>query len=161
MALDLAVRSVPSAAAILEEQRGRFMNPDRKAQFEFVMPALSDRPETRDAFFRSLADVENRRREPWVVEGVSYLNHPLRGAQTEKLRAAVARAAAGDPAHGRYFLSGRIDGCHTRPSQQPSSRGYRADVSRRAAGCCPFVSAASCSNPADTLFRVSGMFPEP
>ena len=44
MALDLAVRSVPSAAAILEEQRGRFMNPDRKARFEFVMPALSDRP---------------------------------------------------------------------------------------------------------------------
>ena len=53
MALDLAVRSVPSAAAILEEQRGRFMNPDRKARFEFVMPALSDRLETRGANIRS------------------------------------------------------------------------------------------------------------
>ena len=25
----------------------------------------------------------NRRREPWVVEGLSYLNHPLRGAQAD------------------------------------------------------------------------------
>src|SRR6185503_8225617 len=65
------------------EQRGRFTNPDRKARFEFVMPALSASVETRDAFFQSLADVKNRRREPWVVEGVSYLNHPLRRAQSE------------------------------------------------------------------------------
>jgi aminopeptidase N len=84
MALDLAVRSVPAAAAILEEQRGRFMNPDRKARFEFVLPALSDRQETRDAWFESLKDVNNRRREPWVLEGLQYLHHPLRAAQSEK-----------------------------------------------------------------------------
>ena len=41
MALELAVRGVPDAAAIMEEQRGRFQNPDRKARFEFVTPALS------------------------------------------------------------------------------------------------------------------------
>src|SRR6185503_4679449 len=52
MALELAVRSVPNAAAILEQQRARFTNPDRKARFEFVMPALSDKRETRDSFFR-------------------------------------------------------------------------------------------------------------
>src|SRR5205814_1613349 len=57
MALDLAVRSVPAAASILEEQRARFMNPDRKERFEFVIPALSDRQETRDAWFESLRDV--------------------------------------------------------------------------------------------------------
>src|SRR2546425_1058886 len=84
MALDLAVRSVPAAAAILEDQRGRFMNPDRKARFEFVMPALSGSPETRDTWFKNLADVKNRRREPWVIEGLRYLNHPLRGTQSEK-----------------------------------------------------------------------------
>jgi len=84
MALDLAVRSVPAAAAILEEQRGRFMNPDRKARFEFVMPALSRSPETRDTWFTNLADVKNRRREPWVIEGLRYLNHPLRGTQSAK-----------------------------------------------------------------------------
>src|SRR4029077_18045416 len=38
MSLELAVRAVPSSPEILEEQRSRFMNPDRKARFEFVMP---------------------------------------------------------------------------------------------------------------------------
>jgi aminopeptidase N len=84
MALDLAVRSVPQAASILEEQRGRFMNPDRKARFEFVMPALAASDETRDAWFESLKDVKNRRREPWVLEGLQYLHHPLRAASAEK-----------------------------------------------------------------------------
>ena len=84
MALELAVRSVPAAAAILEEQRGRFMNPDRKARFEFVIPALSGDQPPRDKFFGSLSDVNNRRREPWVVEGLAYLNHPLRASQSEK-----------------------------------------------------------------------------
>ena len=90
MALDLAVRSVPNAAAILDEQRGRFTNPDRRAQFEFVMPALSADPMTRDRFFLSLRDVNNRRREPWVVEGLHYMNHPLRAeASRRHLRAAL------------------------------------------------------------------------
>jgi aminopeptidase N len=84
MALDLAVRSIPAAAAILEEQRGRFMNPDRKSRFEFVMPALSDQQTTRAAWFENLRDVKNRRREPWVLEGLQYLHHPLRAAQSEK-----------------------------------------------------------------------------
>jgi aminopeptidase N len=84
MALDLAVRSVPNAAAILEQQRGRFMNPDRKARFEFVIPALSENQDKRDAWFQSLKDVNNRRREPWVLEGLQYLHHPLRAAQSEK-----------------------------------------------------------------------------
>jgi aminopeptidase N len=84
LALELAVRSVPDAAAILEEQRGRFQNPDRKARFEFVIPALSERTDTRDAFFKGLSDVNNRRREPWVIEGLRYLNHPLRTPESQK-----------------------------------------------------------------------------
>jgi aminopeptidase N len=84
LAQDLAIRSAPNAAAILEEQRGRFRNPDRKAQFEFVMPALSDDPAARDAFFESLKDVKNRRREPWATQGLGFLNHPLRAPASEK-----------------------------------------------------------------------------
>jgi aminopeptidase N len=84
MALDLAVRSAPDAASILDQQRNRIMNPDRKARFEFVMPALSESQATRDAWFESLKNVNNRRREPWVLEGLSYLHHPLRAAQSEK-----------------------------------------------------------------------------
>jgi aminopeptidase N len=90
MALELAVRGVQSAASILEEQRGRFQNPDRKARFEFVMPALSGDGATRDAFFARLSDLNDRRREPWVIEGLSYLNHPLRSRESLKhLRSSI------------------------------------------------------------------------
>ncbi len=40
--------------------------------------------ETRHAFFASLADVDHRRREPWIIEGRSYLNHPLRAAASAR-----------------------------------------------------------------------------
>jgi aminopeptidase N len=47
------------------------------------MPAVSADRATRDAFFKSLSDVANRRREPWVIEGLSYLNHPLRAVESQ------------------------------------------------------------------------------
>jgi aminopeptidase N len=84
IAQDLAIRSVPNAAEILQEQRKRFQNADRKARFEFVLPALSDNQAVRDTFFESLRDVKNRRHEPWAVEALGYLNDPLREAQSEK-----------------------------------------------------------------------------
>jgi aminopeptidase N len=85
MALDLAVRGVPNAAAILDEQLKRMTNPDRKARFAFVIPALAASPDTRQQFFTSLSDVANRRREPWVIEALSYLHHPLRASESAAL----------------------------------------------------------------------------
>jgi aminopeptidase N len=82
MALELAVRGVPNTEAILQTQRNRMTNPDRKARFEFVMPALASAPDVRQRFFESLRDVSHRRREPWVTEAVSYLHHPLRAAES-------------------------------------------------------------------------------
>ena len=78
LALELAVREVEGWKALLSEQLTRIENPDRKGRFAFVMPALSADSRERDAWFRSLADVKNRRREPWVLEGLTYLHHPLR-----------------------------------------------------------------------------------
>jgi len=43
-----------------------------------VMPALSADPAEREKWFLALRDVTNRRREPWVLEGLNYLHHPLR-----------------------------------------------------------------------------------
>src|SRR5437867_4286836 len=119
MALDLAARSVPSSAAILEEQRNRFMNPDREARFEFVMPALSERQETRDAWFAKLADVQNRRREPWVIEGLHYLHHPLRAAQAEKylprsLEMLREVQRTGDIFFPKNWMDATLDGHNTR-----------------------------------------------
>lgn len=84
LALELAVREVPGWRDILAAQHARMENPDRKARFAFVMPALSADPGERDRWFRALADVRNRRREPWVLEGLSYLHHPLRAAASAK-----------------------------------------------------------------------------
>ena len=60
------------------------MNPDRKARLQFVVPALSSDPAERDRFFASLADAANRRHEPWVLDGLRYLHHPLRAASAVK-----------------------------------------------------------------------------
>ena len=84
LALQLAVREVSAWSEILDQQFTRIENPDRKARFAFVRPALSPDQAVRDAFFESLKDVKNRSREPWVLEGVSYLHHPLRAARSEK-----------------------------------------------------------------------------
>jgi aminopeptidase N len=65
-------------------QAVRTQNPDRKARFEFVMPSLSADPAVRERAFARLSFVENRRREPWVLESLQYLNHPLREAHARR-----------------------------------------------------------------------------
>ena len=84
LALELAVREAEGWREVLTTQSARIENPDRKARFEFVMPALSADINERDRWFRALADVTNRRREPWVLEGLSYLHHPLRARASSK-----------------------------------------------------------------------------
>ena len=84
LALELAVRKVPKWKEILDLQQQQTDNPDRRAQFEFVRPALSPDQQVRDAFFESLKDVRNRRRERWVLEALEYLHHPLRTAASGK-----------------------------------------------------------------------------
>jgi aminopeptidase N len=84
LAEDLAVRGVSGASGILDRQYERTKNPDRKAQFAFVRPALSADPREREAWFTALTDVANRRHEPWVLEGLRYLHHPLRADASQK-----------------------------------------------------------------------------
>jgi aminopeptidase N len=84
LAQELALREVPAWSEILDQQLARTENPDRKARFAFVRPALSPDQKTRDAFFESLRDAKNRRREPWVLDGLGHLHHPLRAASSEK-----------------------------------------------------------------------------
>ncbi|HYB95497.1 MAG TPA: hypothetical protein VEC39_11015, partial [Vicinamibacterales bacterium] len=83
LAFELAVRQVDGWSEILNTQLGRIENPDRKARFQFIMPALSADSAERDRWFNALRDVNNRRREPWVLDGLNYLHHPLR-ADTSK-----------------------------------------------------------------------------
>ena len=60
MAEELAVREVPAWREILQTQLDRTQNPDRKARFAFVMPALSADPGVREQAFARF----RRAREP-------------------------------------------------------------------------------------------------
>ena len=84
LALELAVRQVDGWSDILKTQLSRIENPDRRGRFEFVMPALAADPAEREQWFLALRDVTNRRREPWVLEGLGYLHHPLRADASKK-----------------------------------------------------------------------------
>jgi aminopeptidase N len=82
IAQGLAVRGILNAEAILDAQRERIENSDNRRRFAFVRPALSADDATRAAFFDSLSDPANREQEPWVLEAVAYLNHPLRAPES-------------------------------------------------------------------------------
>jgi aminopeptidase N len=84
LAMELAVRDPSGAPAVLERQLERIQNPDRRARFAFVMPALSAKPAEREAAFARVTKLENRQREAWVLEAQRYLNHPLREAHAKR-----------------------------------------------------------------------------
>jgi aminopeptidase N len=84
LALRLALLEAPGAEGILDEQLARIENPDRRDRFVFVRPSVSADVTVRDAFFARLGDAKMRQREPWVLEGLTYLHHPLRAATAEK-----------------------------------------------------------------------------
>ncbi len=84
LALALAVREVDGWKDVLATQLGRIENPDRKGRFQFVMPALSADPAERERWFVALKNVANRRREPWVLDGLNFLHHPLRAEASKQ-----------------------------------------------------------------------------
>ena len=82
LALQLAVRDVEGAEALLDRQESQIENPDRRERFAFIRRAASPDPAVRRAFFESLSDPANRAREEWVVSALSLLHHPLRADQS-------------------------------------------------------------------------------
>lgn len=84
LAYELALKGKEGATGILEQQLAATQNPDRKARMQFVIPALSHNEQTRDAFFESLKKEENREKEAWVLDALSYLHHPLRAESALK-----------------------------------------------------------------------------
>jgi aminopeptidase N len=84
IAQNLALRGAPGARQILAIERERIANPDRRARFEFSIPALSADPAERERSFARLRDVANRRHEPWVIDCLNFLNHPLRAEHARR-----------------------------------------------------------------------------
>jgi|GEM_PF-102766 len=85
LAQELALRQPAHAQAVLQEQLARIGNPDRRARFAFVMPALSSDQARRSEWFQALRQPDARRREAWVVEGLRWLHHPLRAQESATL----------------------------------------------------------------------------
>jgi len=81
LAEGLALRGVPNADAILDAQLARVTNPDRQQRMRFMRAALSADVRVRDSLFRTFAQVEDRRRESWVLDAMGAMNHPLRSAE--------------------------------------------------------------------------------
>lgn len=79
MALDLVVRDVRDAETILDLQASRSSGAWR-ARLSFVRPAVSADAQVRAATFRALIEAPQRAPEPWTVEALRYLSHPLRAA---------------------------------------------------------------------------------
>ncbi len=83
IALELAIRGGEGAGEILPRELAQIRNPDRRERLKFLMPALSSRASDRDQFFESLRDRSRRAHEPWVVDALRSLHHPLRARHAE------------------------------------------------------------------------------
>ncbi len=85
IALELAVRDWPGADARLAALERRLASDEQREALRFIAPAASPDAAQREAFFERLKVPANRRREPWVVEGLRWLHHPLRGPHAVRL----------------------------------------------------------------------------
>ena len=158
MTLALRARGARSPAWQRDPRRAaaRIENPDRRARFAFVRPALSPDQAASDAFFETLKDAANRQREPWVLEGLAYLHHPLRAAASEKYIPASLALLREIQRTGDIFFPKRWMDATLGGHSSASGRADGATLSRR---CClrtiPTACAASscrrqtiCSGPA-------------
>ncbi len=83
-----------------------------------MIPAVSADTAVRDAFFASLSDPANRAHEPWVLEALGYLQHPLRAKRAERyilpsLELLQEIQRTGDIFFPLGWLNGTLDGHNT------------------------------------------------
>jgi aminopeptidase N len=107
LASGLALRGLSNAEELLDQQRQRIANPDRLARFDFVRPALSTDLASRKSFFESLAQLKNRNREAWVLNGLQYLSHPLRAKDSIEFILPALDLLTEIQATGDIFFPGR------------------------------------------------------
>ncbi|WP_435136745.1 M1 family metallopeptidase [Formosa sp. A9] len=84
LAAKLAIYEHEQVTDILAQTKAQITNPDRLLRFEYLQPSLSYQVAERDLFFESLNQEKYRVKEQWVLDGLSYLNHPLRQKYSQK-----------------------------------------------------------------------------
>lgn len=115
LAAELSLRLGIQDSTLLMRQLERTKNQDRRARLEYILPALSPDKTVRDTFFAGLAEVENRATEPWTVDAVRYLHHPLRAATAlpyiePSLELLQEIQATGDIFFPRQFITATLEG---------------------------------------------------
>ena len=85
LAQELALREVPGWKQLLERQAARTKNPGPAGTTAVrAARAVVGIPAERGAFFESLGEAANRQHEPWVLDGLRSLHHPLRAEMSER-----------------------------------------------------------------------------
>ena len=80
LALELALKKHEKSIEILEKQLNRIENKEKQNTFLFIQKSITDR----DNFFNCLKLEENREKEPWVIDALYYLHHPLKQKESVK-----------------------------------------------------------------------------
>ncbi len=84
MAFELEIRDFYNIDDILNKKYNNIKNNEKKERFNFIKPALSTNIDTRNQFFEKLKSERNREKEPWVIDGLLYVHHPLRSEESVK-----------------------------------------------------------------------------
>jgi len=91
LCMELALKQPKMATHIINSTLKSLTSKDLIKQLNFENPAISQNKDTLRAFFARIKQKENRTKEPWVSEALSYLNHPIRNeANIEMLAQALA-----------------------------------------------------------------------
>jgi aminopeptidase N len=132
LAVDLAIRNGPHWQSIVDQQLARTKNQDRRDRLTFVAPALSSDADERERFFKSLADVKSRQHEPWVLDGLRALHHPLRAESSEKyLQPSLALLREIQQTGDIFFPKGWVDatlGGHSSTTAADTVRAFVAGL---------------------------------
>lgn len=128
IALELAVRRVDGWRELLDRQEAAIQDPERRAQFAFVRPAVDADVRRRDSLFQALAIAKNRSREPWALQALRLLHHPLRASESIRYIAPALELLPEIRRSGAIFFPERwIDatlGGHASPAAAQSVRDY-------------------------------------
>ena len=128
IACELAVRDYPDAKKVLASEVERIKDKDLKERMIYLLPSLSDRKEERDFFFNELKNPSMREHEPWAIEALGYLNHPLREEESEGyilpgLNMLEEIRASGDIFFPLDWLNALLSG-HSSPKAAKIVRGF-------------------------------------
>jgi aminopeptidase N len=78
IALDLMLKAHSKSENIFITQSSRITNKEKLDRYRFIANAIVNKAD----FFESLKNEKNREKEPWVIDALRYLHHPLKSKES-------------------------------------------------------------------------------